>query len=240
MKKLLLLAAAVLAGASVLTSCGDDDFNKPDPAVRVLTFEESVYESFIDTVQYGGPLLYSAEAYAWTDANTNLSSSCRKDDWSSWGLGYGWGNGIAISNYVDSTAIFYDKQLSVPVSNGSKNFAVVWDDGSKLSFADGKARVIYSMSVSPTTYCLANVLKHAGEGYLFKVIATGTKADGTTSTLDIVLAEGTDVKKEWFTVDLSNLGAVTSIEFTFDGTDKGDWGLLTPKYFALDNVTTKL
>jgi hypothetical protein len=40
---------------------------------------------------------------------------------------------------------------------------------------------------------------------------------------------------EWF--DLSGLGAVDAIRFDFSGSDVSQWGLNTPSYFAMDNLT---
>ncbi|MFM7184787.1 MAG: DUF4465 domain-containing protein, partial [Planctomycetota bacterium] len=40
---------------------------------------------------------------------------------------------------------------------------------------------------------------------------------------------------DWF--DLSSLGTVDRIEFSFDGSDKGIFGLNTPAYFAMDDLT---
>lgn len=39
----------------------------------------------------------------------------------------------------------------------------------------------------------------------------------------------------WQWVDLRSLGEVTSIKFSLDGSDSGQWGLNTPAYFCLDN-----
>lgn len=240
MKKFLFMAVALVMGASVFTSCED---NEDMVMYKTLTFEERYFESYIDDPQYNGPLIYSGDQYVWTDDLTKLSSFCDKADWSQWGYGYGygWNNGIAISDYIDDDPnAGYKKQLSVPESNGSKNFAVVWENNSELKFADGKARRIVSMQVSPTTYCLNNVQKNCGPGYEFKVTAVGTKADGSKTMLDIVLAKGTDVKTGWFDVDMSSLGEVKSVTFSFDGTDKSSNGFNTPKYFAFDNVVVEI
>ena len=201
-----------------------------------VDFEADSWNALIDSPQYNGALIYSADPYTWTDANTTLSSSCVKADWTAWGYGYGWDHGIAISDYVDATADSYDKQLSVPVSNGSKNFAVAWDNLSELSFADGQARIIKSIDVCNTSYALANIKKNLGDGYFFKVIAAGTDADGNEKTVDIMLAENNTAIENWTTIDLSALGAVTKVSFTFDGSDKSSYGVSTPKYFALDNI----
>ena len=232
MKKYLYLAAALLAGSTLFTSCSKDD----DEDIKVLTFEGDAFTALIDNKEFGGKLIYSEDEYSWTDPYTNLSSSCEKADWTMWNMGWGWQNGIAISNYVNPNATTTENQLSVPVSNGSKNFGVVWDNDSKLAFADGTAHVIKSMKVSPTVVSLADMEKSKSENFYFKVIVTGALADKTTKSLDIYFGKGNDIKTGWFDVDLSSLGAVTSLTFTFDGSEKGTYGLSTAKYFALDDV----
>lgn len=240
MKKFLFMAVALVVASAVFTSCKDEE--EDGPKELTVTFEGEYFTKLIDNPQYKGALIYSGDPYVWTDVVTGLTSSCQKEDWSQWGPQYegvfGWSNGVAISNYIDDDeAAGFQKQLSVPVSNGSSNFAIVWDNNSTLSFADGQAYEVKSMMVCPTTYSLRNVQKNCGEGYEFKVVATGEKADGSKSSVDIVLAKGTDVKTSWFTVDMSALGAVKNIVFIFDGTDMSSYGgLATPKYFALDNV----
>lgn len=238
MKKFLSFAAIAAVTVLSFTACEKNDDEKETATV---TFEGSYYTALIDSAEYNGPLIYSAAEYKWTDAATSLSSECLKDDWSEWGYGFGWKNGIAISNYIcnDSIASFF-RQLSVPASNGSSNFAVVWDDNSKLTFADGKCHVVKSIKVSPTTYALRNVQANCGAGYEFKVILTGVQADSTRKSVEIYLANGTDVVTSWKNYDLSSLGAVNTISFSFDGTDKGDYGVNTPKYVAIDDIVVEL
>lgn len=206
-----------------------------------VTFEGDEWAKLIDTPQYGGPLIYSEDEYYWEDAKTGLTSGCEKEDWTSYGMGWGWKHGIAISNYVDADASSYDKQLSVPVSNGSKNFAVAWDNDSSLRFANGKSHVIKSIDVINTSYALANITKNNGAGYNFTVTVTALYADGKDNkSLTFDLAKDGNAIDKWTTIDLSSLGEVTLVFFTFDGSDKNDWGLATPKYFALDNVVVKM
>jgi len=42
---------------------------------------------------------------------------------------------------------------------------------------------------------------------------------------------------QWTAVDLTGLGAAASVRLTFAGSDMGTWGLNTPAYAALDNLT---
>lgn len=244
MKKYLLMAAALVMGAAMFTSCDKDDDEK-DNKYATVTFEGEYFDNLIDNPQYGGALIYSGDEYTWTDEKTTLTSSCTKEDWSQWGPQYagvfGWTNGFAISNYVDNDPeAGYMKQLSVPVSNGSKNFAVAWDNGSALAFADGKAHLIKSMDVCLTTYTLNNIKKNLGEGYEFKAVAKAIDANDQEQTFELVLALDNDVIDEWTTLDLAEFGPIKSVTFTFDGSDKGNYGLATPKYFAIDNIVVKL
>jgi hypothetical protein len=41
----------------------------------------------------------------------------------------------------------------------------------------------------------------------------------------------------WTWFDLTALGTVDTITFTFDGSDQGAFGLNTPAYFAMDDLT---
>lgn len=227
MKRFLIIVSASLLGFAVQAQ------------EAVVDFEAASWDALIDNPQYNGPLIYSANEYKWTDEATSLSSECVKADWSRWGMGYGWDKGIAISNYVDATATSFDKQLSVPVSNGSRNFAVLWENGSELTFADGKAHAIKCMDVINTSLTLYNIKKECGDGYYFKVKAIGHNGL-SRKTVEIKLAEGENYIDAWTTIDLSALGQVKRVEFQFDGTNKNSAGLLTPKYFAFDNVKVEV
>lgn len=241
MKKYFYLLSAMLMMTATFTSCGDDD-DVITENTKVLTFEGDEFTALIDNPQYGGALIYSADEYKWTDTgNTELSGECLKADWTQWGMGYGWSNGLAISNYVDNNTANGDNnhQLAVPVSNGSSNFAIVFGDNSTLTFADGQSHVIKGMQVINTTYALysswGGIKAGLGDGYKFAVTVTADNG----ATKEIVLAEDNTAIEDWTNVDLSSLGAVKSLTFTFNGTDSGDWGLNTPAYFAIDNVVVE-
>lgn len=79
----------------------------------------------------------------------------------------------------------------------------------------------------------------------FKVTITGKDAGGqTTGSLDYYLADyrfasnGDDyVVNTWQAVDLSSLGNVKSLSFSLSSSDVGMFGMNTPAYLALDDVT---
>lgn len=77
------------------------------------------------------------------------------------------------------------------------------------------------------------------EGDYLTVTAHGVHADKTESQTTFNLAKGTDFVKTWTLWDLSSLGNVTEIYFTMDSSDKGQWGINTPTYFAIDCLTLR-
>lgn len=236
------MAFLLMAGTALpmLTSCEEDDDNKFQ-SYAVVGFEEDNFTKLIDSPQNNGPKLYGGNDTQWSDKQTTLAGGTKgKSEYN--GVSYdGWANGIAISNYIDADIENHaapDYQLSVPVSNGSKNFGVVWEEAT-VYFADGKARQINSIDLCPTTYLLG-VMQHGNgcgkalteEGDYFQVILT---ADNGAS-INVDLALDGKLQTTWRTVALSSLGKITRLSFSFDGSDKGGYGLNTPKYVAIDNI----
>lgn len=213
------VAALAIAGVG-LVACDDDD--APKTVTHTVTFEGQDFACLVDSPQYNGPLIYSAAPYVWTDPTTGLRGEVEKDDWTAFGSGYGWRRGFALSTYVkDAPDLIYDSQLTVPTSNGSQTFAVCYGDSSRMTFTDGLPHRIVSMDVSPTTYLLNDLRTHRGQAdYRFEVRLNGR--------VIYTGAEG------WQRVDL-NMDA-TELVFTFDGTDRTQWGLVTPMYLAVDNI----
>lgn len=240
MKKIFLSFAVLAMSMAMFTSCSDDDNDN----VKILGFEGSLWADLIDAPQYQGPMLYGDGSYSWTDDATKLSGGLTN----AWGDGMFWGGGVAISNYIDADIenhASYNYQLAVPASNGTANFAIVYCDAS-VSFADGKARTIKSMDVSPTTYQLGATQYGDGyakalteEGDFLTVIITGYKGETLKGTVTFDLAKDGNILTTWKKIDLSSLGEVTTLEFTMDGSDKSTYGVKHPKYFAIDNIAVK-
>ena len=240
MKKFFYLAIALCMGFA-MTSCDDDD----EIRTATLSFEGDEWTALIPEGQaYGkATLIYGEDAvnYAWSDDLTGLNGGLTL----AWGGTYGFAEGgTVVSNYVDADLENHasaDYQLSVPKSNGSKNFAVVYCDAS-LRFADGVSRVINSMQVCPTTYLLGE-MKNGGYGKALTEegdYLTLTLTADNGQTLDIDLARDGNILEGWKVVDLRSLGKVNSISFTMDGSDKSSYGVKHPKYFAFDNVVVEM
>ncbi len=234
-----LMVFLLLAGCNcLLTSCPDPDGPGVNSIVKRVTFEGDYFTNLIDSPQYLGPLLYGGVDVVWQDSATTLSGVA-KSSMTEWGGN--WDSGTAISNYVDDDIKGhgdYLHQLAVPVSNGSQNFAVVWE-GATLHFADGIARKVRMMDISHTTYLL-NVMQN-GNAFCKPLTEPGSfftlkiTADNGASVL-ITIAQNGKIYGTWGQIDLYSLGKVKSLTFSFIGSDEGQFGLNTPQYIAIDNI----
>ena len=82
------------------------------------------------------------------------------------------------------------------------------------------------------------------EAYVITAEGSGTvvmyDADGNeTGSVQFDLCKDGVYVSDWTKFDLSALGKVVMVVFDMDGTDKGDWGLNTPAYFAYDDVAVQ-
>ena len=218
-----------------------------------------------DEQNYGySSLIYSmgGEApYTWADENNTLLTHTFPYNWGTYSLA---GGGIVISNHfttldaMEADYDIYNHQLSVlneSAHNGSNHYAIAYNDSKvdpdvkiSLSFTDGEAHKIKGMYVTipaVSVYCMlyGNTFSDAfDEDDFLKLVATGTKADGSTSTVEIMLAEGNNYDTwalDWTYFDLSSLGEVTEVTFHMEEAQMDDWGTLyyrTPMYFAFDDV----
>lgn len=229
----------------------------PKTIVRTLTFDGDEWDDLIDNSQYGGRLLYGADAadYKWSDEE---STGLKWDGFDGGGLGaatYASG-GYAISNYVADPKSDPTIQLSIPFGDGSNNFCMTFNRAdeymgktvSPIYFADGKARAITSIDVTNSSYAAGSLLygdwaaSPAKEGTEFIVNILGHKADGSTKVVQYHLCKDTDILLDkWVTVDCTPLGKVTSIEIYVSGSAdiSGDYGLNTPGYVAIDNIVVE-
>ncbi|MBQ0048726.1 MAG: DUF4465 domain-containing protein [Bacteroidales bacterium] len=261
MKKFYFVAMLLCAGFA-FTSCGNDDDTptpnpepptptpvKPTPKDVTVDFEGDSWAALIDPEQNNGTLLYNESVqYKWSDAKTGLSGwvNGAEDYYHPGTVTYMfWNGGTAISNYVDpafDTHCSADYQLSVPASNGSKNFVIGfcgWGGPTTITLPEGENRLFKSIDICPTTWLLGSIKgfdgyasKLAEDGSIYLVI-TGQKAGSTEAagTVKVAFANENKILDTWKNIDLSSLGEINSITFTIESTDSKQ-----PNYFAFDNV----
>jgi hypothetical protein len=175
---------------------------------------------------------------------------------------YGSWGGWTISNESDTATAGYLNQFSVytPSSAGPNNFALAyasvggWGTVPVIEFATPS--FVEGAYLANTTYAALSMLQ--GDSFAkqfggasgndpdyFVLNITGYDAVGMeTGTVDFYLADyrfadnAQDVLvSDWTYVNLSSLGAVSSLAFSMDSSDSGAWGINTPAYFALDRLS---
>lgn len=161
---------------------------------------------------------------------------------------YGSWDGFVYSNKTDTTTPGYGNQYSAVTGggvDGSANYGVSYHWGSSVITFEQDS-VVTGAFFTNTTYAYLAMLNGEfpatafGQDDWFKLTITGKNADGvTTNAVDFYLADGTNIVNEWTWVDLADLGVVASLEFSLSSTDNDPmWGMNTPAYFAIDNLTT--
>ena len=171
--------------------------------------------------------------------------------------GYYW-SGYAISNRTekgftpgDFTPTGMPDQFNnvTGKAHSGKNFCVVMPYGETIHLG-AKSSKAKGAQLKGFWYTNSSYTAHAienGDGMStvpggftkddwFKCIVTGMKADSTTVSVEIMLAQNGDYVKDWQFVDLSSMGQIKSLSFSFDGTKKNEHGVTTPAYMCIDDI----
>jgi hypothetical protein len=241
-----LLLAAIACGAAFTTSCSNSDnpVGTAAGSVKVVSFEnqalnESGYWCGDTTgVAYDN---WGSTAYScfYTEQDVTLTANYTPA-WASW-------SGYAISNRKENT---YNAATMTPdqfnnitgKAYSGNNFCVVFTFGEEITFnTPAKVLGFYYTNNAWTVDAILN-----GDGMTpgkfeaedwFMCTVTGTKEDNTTASVDIYLAKDGKYVQFWQWADLSSLGKVKSLSFSFSGTKTNDWGVTTPTYICIDDLT---
>lgn len=166
--------------------------------------------------------------------------------------------GFASSNMTDTTTAGYTNQFSAITGGGvnnSSNYAVAYTanyNGQPAQTYNGYttgeyAQVVEGFYVTNTTYAYLAMLNGEGgatafgndDWFLLTVYALDSSYSRQIDNyVEFYLAEGTDILSTWEWVDLSSLGAVYGLEFELTSSDNGQYGMNTPAYFAMDNLSS--
>jgi len=168
--------------------------------------------------------------------------------------------GFAYSSVSDTTTAGFGNQYASITgggAGGSSTYAVgTAFDPAVITF--GAAVNLNGASVAVTNTTYAALSMEQGDSFAKKfggatgndpdfllLTLTGYAAGVATGTVNFYLADFRSadnsqdyIVKSWQTLDLSGLGTVDEIDFTMSSSDVGAFGMNTPAYFALDNLTT--
>ena len=137
--------------------------------------------------------------------------------------------------------------LSAAVNHTAEgnNFAV-WNQNyyGVASVLLEKDTVISGMAITNTSATINYILdnpSHYPQGSWFALNVEGKKdsvkvGEVTFYLVDFRTADDWKYAANWQWLDLTSLGSVDELVFTVDGSDKNDYGLLTPAYFCFDNL----
>ncbi len=234
--------AAIIGGFALsMTSCSQEDNPAPVKKTVTISFENATLgadgvwngdESGVKTESWGVDLY--ACSYVEGDATFPVNWMPAYQTWS----------GFAVSNRTATTfdKLFPDQFNSIAgKAYKGNNYCVIYTFGEVISFKEpSDVKGFYFTNSAYTAKAITE-----GDGMTpgafdatdwLKCIVTGELADGTQKTVEIMLAEKDRYVKDWEYADLSSLGKVVSLSFSFDGTRKNDWGLTTPTYICIDDI----
>jgi len=180
--------------------------------------------------------------------------------WTDWGTFTGW-NGFAQSTRINTTTPGWTNQFSSysgSGAGGSATYAVGYDDGYSpavdMTITFPSDVTVNGLHVNNTTYTALTIRDgdaafgvlpfDAGDWY--KLILQGFDAsNGSLGAIDFYLADYRSlipaeryIISAWTYIDLSSLGpTVRQLKMTLDSSDVGAFGINTPTYVAVDNVT---
>lgn len=169
-------------------------------------------------------------------------------------------DGFAYSNITDTTAEGWSAQYNAIAGaghGGSSNYAVYYRGYGEIPSVTLEAAApldgVYVTSVNYAYYSMlrgdAFAKKFGGESGdeedWFLLTVTGRDSGGEVAgavnffLADYRFAEGGDdyIVDTWEWLDLASLGVVKSLEFEVSSSDVGAWGMNTPGYFALDDLS---
>lgn len=184
----------------------------------------------------------------WVSGGISFSNTFGIDSYG--GFNYEYWYGFAYSDVVNTTDPAFTNQYASFPGGGyqSSTYAVAFADGAAVALPSPAS--VAGFRIANTTY--AAVTMRDGDQYgftsplhpggWFSTTATGRLGGSPTGTATFYLADlrgGTPpgILATWDWFDLSVLGVVDAIEFSFDGSDTGVFGLNTPAYFAMDSLT---
>jgi hypothetical protein len=164
---------------------------------------------------------------------------------------YTYWSGFSTSNVVNTTDPDFTNQYASYPGGGyqSSNYGIAYGDGA--SFTLPTPGNVSGFEIANTTYAYLTMANGdpygftaplaSPSGYL-AVTAAGFLQGNSTGSAEFYLADfrtlsSPGILPGWAWFDLSALGSVDTVSFTFTGSDTGIYGLNTPAYFAIDNLT---
>ena len=191
----------------------------------------------------------------WSSDGVHFSNTFAYDDVNKWSF---W-SGFAYSRETSGTVGGFMNQYAARPgsgSQGSTQYAIVYNglQGDAI-VTFGAAVQLNTVDISNTAYTYYSMLngdrfakKFGGDSGndadFFKLSIVGVRGGVTTGAVDFYLADYRSadnsqdyIIKDWTTVGLSGLGTVDALQFALSSSDNGNFGMNTPAYFAMDQLS---
>lgn len=239
-----LLISILLGALLVFTGCDEKQLE-----IINNDFEDVVLTSglWFDGSSKIGTLVEGQYHYAIPSGSVQLLNVFTENEWFSY-----W-SGFAVSAAIDTVTRGFANQYSTIAGSGaggSSKFALVYDTATLvLSYINGYQQP-QSVMLTNSTFAYHDIKngssfsKKFGANDWFKVIIRGYFGTTATGTVEYYLADFRNGKSfianTWNQVDLTSLGTVDKMTFEFDSSDKGVFGVNTPKYVCVDNLKVAL
>ena len=168
-------------------------------------------------------------------------------------------DGWAVSNHTDTTTEGFANQYSSYAGGGfgaGSQYGVLFTDSGNITLDSGQLAT--GTYLSTTTYSALSMLngdafakKFGGASGLdadwFNVTIEGSLGGNSTDSVVFYLADyrfanSADdyIIDSWTYIDLSSLGLVDELRFSFGSSDVGAFGINTPTYLAMDDFVTAI
>ena len=241
--KFFAFAALVCGFAMSFTSCTNEDNPIGGLQVYTISFENQTLnkDGFWCGDETGEKVdNYGAEAFECTYTENGASFvATYTPSWASW-------SGFAISSRTETgfKDITPDQFNNITgKAHSGNNFCVVYPYFETIVVNDGKPAFVNGFWFTNEAWAVDAIVN--GDGMTpgsfdktdwFKCTVTGKKQGGGTVTVDIDLAKDGDYVKEWKYCDLSSMGKVVELSFSFTSSRTNDWGPTTPLYMCIDDL----
>lgn len=190
-----------------------------------------------------------------TDGNAFFHNYITTTQWGDW-----WQSGWAYSNMIDTVTEGTGNMYAARPGEGAQNsqiYAIGKQNSRIVLTGESKGKALEGMYISNTTYTALSMQNGDQFGKQFGgesgeekdwcklSISKWYQGEVGAEQVEVYLADyrfddadSNYILNTWKWVDLSPLGLVDSLKFAITSSDVGEWGMNTPAFFALDNLTT--
>ena len=248
--KFFALAAIVCGFALSFTACSEEDNPVGGKTTFTISFESQALnaDGYWCGDETGTPFdNWGSAAYncIYTEAGAQFPANYTPS-WASWS-GYAISNRTATTFSMETMATDPFNSIAGGAKSG-KNFCVVFPYGESIEF--GTAVTIKGFWYTNNAWTVDAILngdgitpgKFEANDYLTCILYP-TPAEGLGGArYELSLAKDGDYVKEWKYCDLSDVDAfknIKSVSFNFEGSKANEWGLTTPTYICIDDLTYK-